>query len=577
MNIKLKLNRLFAYSEPKNKYFYTEFSDGANIIYGKNTSGKSTVFQVILYTLGINDNNEYIKEILEEDTLFRLDCKISRKEKVENITFIRDNETLYIKRENFPTLIFNGINSNNSAEHVKLKEYMHGLFGFTLKLESKGEYKSAPIETMFLPYYISQAVGWVYLRKSFSSLDFYKNFKEDYLDYYLGINTFVDREKKQELEKKLKRYEEEIKFFLKLENNSIDFQISKLVDEEFVGNSREYIELYKNNQIQLFEKEELYVNKCNEQSYYQRRIKLLRKISKNHKNQNPIKDRCPSCNQKLEFTLSSAYKYIQEKNDTEKEIENYKEKVKNLQSEINSLRKEIDNRKQNISNDYEILRKYFSHGISFDSWMGNKVNNRMIKEVNYKIGELTDKKINTEDELKAFKTDEEVNNLRLAKSREFATIFAKYLKDLEVKPLIEDRYTSLYKISAFPSQGVELHKTVLAYNFAFNKLIEKTRDIHCFPFMLDAIFKEDIEQSNRNMILKFIGEKKSSDNQLIISIAETKGNEKSIKDYNQKYFNGDARLICIGEGNKVRAFLTMYDGNMNSYLEETLNILDGDE
>jgi hypothetical protein len=91
--------------------------------------------------------------------------------------------------------------------------------------------------------------------------------------------------------------------------------------------------------------------------------------------------------------------------------------------------------------------------------------------------------------------------------------------------------------------------------------------------MLDAIFKEDIEQSNKNAIIEFIGKNKPNDTQLILSIAETKENEKSIHEYNKKYFNGRAKLICIGEGVRERAFLTQYDGSMENYLDETLNII----
>ena len=577
MNTKLILSRLFAYSEVKKKYFYTEFSDGVNIVYGKNTSGKSTVFQVILYTLGINDNNAYIKEILEEDTIFRLDCTVLREEKDENIIFIRDDGTFFIKREESPIIRFNGIGADNSAEHIKLKDYLHDLLGFSLKLESKSEYKSAPIETIVLPYYVSQAVGWVYLRKSFSSLEFYKNFKEDYLDYYMGITTLVDREKKQELEKKLKKKEEEIKFYTKMEKNNDAFQIAKLVDEQFVEESKTYIETHKENQESLLIDEEMYISKCNEQSYLKRRLSLLQKISNNHKKQNPIEGKCPSCNQALNSDLAASYKYLQEQNDTEEEKKKYKEKIKKLQSEVNSLRKQIDNKKQEVFKGYEILRKYYNHNISYDNWIANKINVQMVNNIKNKVGELTIEKLKIDKDLKSFKTDDEVEKLRVAKSKEFATIFLRYIDDLKVKPLVEDRYKSLYKISAFPSQGVELHKTVLAYNFAFNKLIEKTENIHRFPFMLDAIFKEDIEQSNRNEILKFIGVNKPIDSQLIISIAETKENEKNIKDYNKKYFNEKAKLICIGGGIKVRAFLDNYDGSRNNNLEETLNVINGDE
>ena len=59
MKSNLIIKKLFVYSEKNKKFFYTEFSDGVNIIYGKNTAGKSTVFQSIYYALGINDNNQY--------------------------------------------------------------------------------------------------------------------------------------------------------------------------------------------------------------------------------------------------------------------------------------------------------------------------------------------------------------------------------------------------------------------------------------------------------------------------------------------------------------------------------------
>ncbi|WP_458123214.1 hypothetical protein [Paenibacillus sp. Z3-2] len=573
MKTKLIINELFAYSESKNKYFYTELDDNTNIIYGKNTSGKSTVFQMLLYTLGINDNNDHLKEIIEEGAFLRLDVQVINNQNSEKVTFVRDDETIFIKMLNKPTIRFSGIRANNSAEHIKLKEYLHKLFNFSLKLENKEGYKAAPIEAMFLPYYIPQSVGWVYLRKSFSSFEYYKNLKEDYLDYYLGIESLVDRDKKQELEWKLKSIEDEIKFYLNLDKNNDEFQITKLIDEEFIEESLEYIKSHSDNQVLLNKNEEEYISKCNEQSYYKERLSLLRKVSRHHKKQNPIGGVCPACDRELSFSITSSYKYFQEENDTESEIEKCKEMMKKLQSEINSLGKRINDLKESNLTTYKILKRYFKHNLSFDSWLDNKVNIQLIRDIKSKLGILSAEKNSIENSLKRFKTQEEVQKSRLYKSKEFEKIFITYVDDLGVKALIEDRYTSLYNISAFPSQGVELHKTVLAYNFALNKLIEKTDCIHRFPFMLDAIFKEDIEQSNKNAIVEFIGENKPTDTQLIISIAETKENEKNIHEYNKKYFHGRAKLICIGEGVRERAFLSEYDGSMENYLDETLNII----
>ncbi|MED2038245.1 hypothetical protein P4V58_13760 [Bacillus wiedmannii] len=574
MEVKLIINRLIAYSEKKNKYFYSEFDNGVNIIYGKNTSGKSTVFQLLLYTFGINDNNDYLKEVLDEEVIVRVDCQIVKNNNIEHVVFIREDETLCIKRENYPSIKFNGINANNSFEHIKLKEYMHKLFNFSLMLENKDGYKLAPIEAMFLPYYIAQSVGWVYLRKAFSSFEFYRNFKNDYLDYYLGIESFVDREKKQKLEQQLKNKEDEIKFFINLEKDNEEFQVTKLVDENFTKLSQDYINAHSANQKLLIEKEEKFISKCNELSYYQERRSLLRKIARDHRMQSPIDGGvCPTCDQEIGFSIAASYKYLQEQNDTLKELEVCKDKIKNLSSEINSLGKDIDKRKKRKIKEYEVLKKYQQYNISFDNWMKNKANIQLIYNLQYKLGELVSEKEGILNDLKGYKTEEEVENLREIKSREFKIIFLNYLDELGVKPLKEERYRSLYKISAFPSQGVELHKTVLAYNFAFNKIIEKTKRIHRFPFLLDAIFKEDIEQSNKDTIVEFIGKNKPKDTQIILSIAEIKEFKNKINKYNTDYFNGNAKLICIGEGSRERAFLSKYDGSIDDCLEETFNII----
>lgn len=202
MKITLNIENILIYSEAKDKYFFAEFKDKLNVIYGKNTAGKSTLIQLILYAFGINDNKIKLSEILTEEIFVRLDCNIKKGDSIESYIFLRKDETLLIKNNNSKILRFNGIGGDNSVEHIKLKKYFNKLFNFNLLLESKSGISEAPIETIFLPYYVSQDVGWVYLRKSFSNLDFYKNFKEDFLDYYLGVENVIDRKKRKKLKMK---------------------------------------------------------------------------------------------------------------------------------------------------------------------------------------------------------------------------------------------------------------------------------------------------------------------------------------------------------------------------------------
>ncbi|WP_394871257.1 AAA family ATPase [Clostridium butyricum] len=327
MGVKLILDKLFVFSEKNKKYFYTEFDEKVNIIYGKNTAGKSTVFQTIFYALGINDNNELLKEILDENVVIRVDCRLCNENNIEKVIFVRSGDTVIVNRDN-KIKCFYGINSNNSREHVKLKKYINSLFNFTLRLENKDGYKEAPIETIFLPYYICQSVGWVYLMKSFSGLEFYKNFRNDYLDFYLGVEDYTDRVRKRELETNLNDVKKKIEFYENFYTNDEKLQVSKLVDEKFKYAADEYLKNYINMQSILQKKQEEYVTNCNTLSYYRNRQALLKKINKNHEEQNPINGNCPMCKQPIKFSIEAAYKYFQEKNDTETELNEIKKNIK---------------------------------------------------------------------------------------------------------------------------------------------------------------------------------------------------------------------------------------------------------
>lgn len=577
MKTKLIINNLFGYSEEAKSYCYAKLEPGANIISGRNTSGKSSFFLAILYTFGINDTNVQFSEVLSLNPFFRVDCTLMKDGISSDLTLIREDSTLVIKQDGVPTRRFNGINANNSTEHIKLKEYFHELFDFHLNLESTKDYKPAPIEVIFLPYYVSQRVGWVYLRKSFSSLDYYKNFKTDYLDYYLGIENTDEREKKKTLEKLLRNITEEIQFLEKYIANNDELQISKLADEDYVAKSREYIEEYTNRAKGLSEDEKNYVLKCNELGYSTERLSVLRRVSKHQHAQGIETGECPICKQTLEYSLAEVYELLQENNDTQSEIVKHRKKIKEIQSELNSLNEKIRERKEEIQNKYRVMSRYSNAEHSFDSWLNNKANLKLLKNAHEKIGELTVEKDRILVELRRFSSEEDIKVIRGEKSREFLTLFSRNLKDLRVRELTEPRFTQLYDISVFPSDGVELHKTVMAYHFAFNELIKDINNVHRFPFMLDAIFKEDIELHNKGLILNFISKRKPSDTQIIISIAESTDHEAVVDNYNDQHFNGEANIISIGNGLKERAFLHEYLGQHNDLLAETLKLLEGGE
>lgn len=573
MGKELIITRLISFSEENNKIFNENFIEGLNIIRGKNTSGKSTIFQSILYTFGINDIKDQLSEILSEKVIFRVDFNVSDENCVDRFIIIRDYETIYIKQNNTPIEIFIGINGNSSTEHIKLKQYINNIFNCNLMLQSNNEFKLSPIEVLFLPYYISQTLGWIYLRKSFSSLDFYKNFKFDYLDYYFGINDNKSRGEIQKITTKLKKINNEINFISKISNDNKRFKIAKLNDEGLVNESIEFIKSYSKNKEKLQKYEKDYVIKCNELSFQQQRLNKLRVIFRNQKKQSPDTNNCPTCGQNLPFSIEAYYKYSQELNDTNAELELCKTKLKDFKSMINSILKNINVVKTQIEEDKTLLQISSKQNINFENWIDNKAQIKLNNNIENNLGSLELEKSKLKEELKLY-TDEDIASLRLQENKYFKKKFQFNLKELKVKIPTINRFLNVYDISAFPSQGVELHKTILAYHFAFNESIKKNRNIHRFPFFLDSIFNEDIDFDNKKNILKFINKNRPNDTQTFIAISETKTENDNIDEYIEIIFDKPKKTITMGQAIRERSFLRPIEKNDEQFIYETINIMD---
>ncbi|MEE5056681.1 ATP-binding protein [Pseudomonas alliivorans] len=568
MNATLTFNLLFVSSESYGLCFCGEFSPGANIISGRNTSGKSSLIQSLLYTFGINDIKESLSEILSYHPTFRVDFSKTVDGNVENYSIVRTQKSIYVKEPTGKVVPFHGINADNSAEHIVLKEYVRNLVGFTLQLEQKGELKPAPLESMFLPYYISQSVGWVYLRESFSNLQYYKGFKDDYLDYYLGVSNSFDRVEHRQLLQRKDRLSADVSN-LRRYGKKAEFQFAKLVDEEFGDQAEKYIENYVKKTKLLEEERNKYITLCNKLSLLQNHHKILKRTKSNIKKQNYNDvDRCPACTQVLTYSLEGLYSYYQKYNDTVKLESHITEQLSDKKSEIHTSNKKIKAIRYEISNDYGALVDRAVDGVTLNQWISNKANAALYRKMQADIESAEDELENIKAALDSMTTEKETISKRGIKEAEFKKIFSRYMSLLELRPLTDARYSELYNISSFPRQGVELHKTVMAYHFALNSLIEKSKSAHRLPFLLDAILKEDIDETSLNTILSFVGSNLPKDTQAFISISEhikdetiknetVKPIEKiKVSEIKDNYFPNDTKIFHIGEGRSERSFLS---------------------
>ncbi|UGS41920.1 hypothetical protein [Pseudocitrobacter corydidari] len=577
----IKFDRLFVVSESHNVYFDQRFSNGVNIISGCNTSGKSTLLQSILFTFGINDVKDGLNEIIRYNPIFRLDFSITKKSVEKKYVILREAGVIYLKEDGGSIVSFNGIDADSRFEHVKLKDKLSQLFGFGMLLEQKGELKTASIECIFLPYYISQSVGWVYLRESFSNLGFYKDFKDTYLDYYLGIENSFDKESFYQLTKERLQLQSKISSLNKYSNEP-RLVISKLLDEEFGEEAQRYIDSYIHLVALLDEERDIYTNLSNKLSLTKNHIKILKRTKRNikHQNYNNV-DRCPACTQILPYSLEGLYGFHQNINDTDKLLEQLNIKIQSTQSDINSSLTKIKKLEIEISSKYSYFLEKKSQTVSVNEWIDNKANVRLLNNIHNEIEEHTKRSDEIKELIGEMGEEQSLFVERSHKEKDFKDIFQKYLNEMQLFNVKEERYTNLYKINSFPFQGVELHKTVMSYHFALNDLISKSENIHRLPFMLDAILKEDIDDRNFDLILSFVGKNLPKDTQSFISISEYSedkllkdGKEVSafrrarVKNIKDRYFPDDTNLFFIGDGKHERTFLSKpLDLNLDIYVD----------
>ena len=577
----IKFDRLFVVSESHNLYFDQKFSNKINIISGCNTSGKSTLIQSILFTFGINDVKDGLSEIIRYKPTFRLDFSITKSGVDKKYIIVRELGSIYLKEDGGNVFSFHGIDSDGRVEHVKLKEMLSQLFDFNMLLEQKGELKKASIECMFLPYYISQSVGWVYLRESFSNLGFYKDFKDTYLDYYLGIENSFDKEYFYKLTKERAQLQSKISSLSKYSTEP-HFVVSKLLDEEFGDEAQKYIDGYINLVASLDEERDVYTSLCNKLSLTKNHVKILRRTKRNIKNQNYNNiDRCPACTQILPYSLEGLYGYYQNINDTDKLSEQINNKIQNIQSDINGSLAKIKKLEIDISSNYSYFLEKKSQNVSVNTWIDNKANIRLLSNIHEEIEEHTKRSDEIKGLIDGMGEEQSLFVERFNKEKDFKGIFKKYLNDMQLFNVTEPRYTDLYKINSFPFQGVELHKTVMSYHFALNSLIRETDNIHRLPFMLDAILKEDIDDRNFDLILSFVGRNLQTDTQSFISMSEYSEDNllkdgkdinafrrAKVKDIKNRYFPDDTNLFFIGDGKHERSFLSKpLDLNLDIFVD----------
>ncbi len=152
-----------------------EFHKNANLIQGRNHTGKSSLIKTLFLTLGARPQGNLIK--WDEDTISLVDFRVGEKK----YRALHQSGTRALFAGDGRLIVATG-------DHGEWSSYFATITGFNLVLsDKKGQSVSADPKCFFLPFYINQDGSWQSRWDTFSGLQQFSSPVSQILDYFSGI------------------------------------------------------------------------------------------------------------------------------------------------------------------------------------------------------------------------------------------------------------------------------------------------------------------------------------------------------------------------------------------------------
>jgi len=523
---KLILDELIILSIQEKAARRVKFDKHRTLIYGSNSTGKSSLIKSIYKTFGAeaskvsktwHDLNPYTF------VKFRVDDKLYS---------ILQYDGRYAVFDKNDTLIgaFHSITS-------ELTPFLAEILDFKVKIRNRsGEMIIPPPQYMFLPYYVDQDVSWTSNWSSFSNLQQLPNWKDDVVSYFSGIrpNEYYEiRGQINNLENKIKLLTDERQILhttiekINKQAPIVDFNLDMndfKVEIELLLKECESLQL---NQSVLKDKLVNYHNiKSNilDQIEITKRAQIEVSSDYNYATTKIVEDfiECPTCGAGYDNSFAERFSIAKDEDKCRDLLLTLNTELVEIENRIVKAKETYDENIKKLTNITDILntkkesiklkdllklegKKEIKHAITDE-----------IDTLSVDLGNLDNKLQELKKELEKYKNVEKKNEIQ----EQYDQYMFNYLHTLNVE-LNENAYQRIN--SEIKMVGSEFPRALLAYYFSiFNIMQDNSSSVFC-PLIIDSPNQQAQDPKNIKTILEFIKDNQPEDSQLILGLEEDYG------------------------------------------------------
>ncbi|PIP95186.1 MAG: hypothetical protein COW00_13610 [Bdellovibrio sp. CG12_big_fil_rev_8_21_14_0_65_39_13] len=421
----------------------------------------------------------------------------------------------------------------------ELTPFFSKLFDFHLYLpDQSGDSSLATPAFLFLPFYIDQDRGW---RESFDSLQHLKQFRgyrNPTIEYHTGIRPKeyyqlqIDKNKNNSQKEILEREIELLdSTWVKQKKKLNDLGTFKINIEEFEEDIKRLLEKITNlkneqkkHKDKILEFNELLVVSTAQLMGLKDGLKA-RSLDFDFLGKSPVHLECPLCKTEFENSFQERLEIaadigdlkgyesevIEEVETLNRKIRDQYEKLKGLevlQAEIEEIL--MEKKGQVLLQDYlrHVGRKEFIDELQENISQYKVELDKILLEIKRISKEM--KEILDEDRIS------EIEKMFFIKMK-------KYLTDLNVK--LSEEYFKELTSHKFEKSGSDKPRALLAYFFSILSIVKKYSTSTFCPIIIDSPNQQDQDKENAPLMIKFILENCSDEDQLILGAVDTHGVE----------------------------------------------------